>query len=252
MKKTVLISLITIALISVSCVWASGRGKTVSGQTVTTQYFAGQTITALKVSNMFKVDLSYGTENSVELTINKEFTEHLEINLDNGELTLKLDKDWNNKYSNHSGDNIKISAKVVCKSLNSLKLSGMAQCKIIGEIPSPGLNLRIGGMSNCTEGTINVDGDCTANVGGMSGFETNLKIKGNTEASVSGMSKFSPNLTATGTVSLEVNGMSTANISGSATSVNIDCSGMSNVNIKNFDAPLSKASSSGMSNLYSK
>lgn len=255
MKKTVLISLLSIALISVSCVWASNRGKNgvSSSKEVSSQnLFDNQPITGLKATSSFDIYLSQGDHTSVSIQVPERLKENIDCTLQDGVLTLGL-KDC------PRGANLqvfeKLVATVVCNSLDYISLSGSIDLHLQSDITScsPSFNLNMSGSSDFVGGNniLIINGtDARFSLEGSCDFEGSLKIAGASSFNLSGSSDFTSNLTSSSKVTLEMAGSCDLELSGSAPSMDLKASGSSDCMVSKFKVQTATIESYGSSDVY--
>lgn len=202
----------------------------------TTVNLDGQQITGLDISNIFNVEVYYGTTPSVEIEISALrkadvmdlIKKGLRASFNGGVVYLG----YEGKLQNTSRQGIKFNAKVTCSDLNLIKLSGASNVDL---------------MDN-----FSLSGNLTLKASGAADFDAKkpLTIAQTLYIECSGASDVDFVSTNSSGVKVRNSGASNLDISGgSTTNLDIDVSGASSTKLSSLKADNCSVESSGASNV---
>ena len=176
------------------------------------------------MTDIFSVEIIQANSFSTTVTTDEDWRDYI-VMAKEGE-TLRIYLDPHHPFTDFSGGTKNLKAKITMPALYGLHLSGATRGSVSGFKSSH---------------------DCRLDVSGTSSLEINNNIEmGNLEAGISGASQITGSLKASD-AKFEVAGASTLRLKGSATSLTLNASGASKVDLTDFTIDNAKVNLSGAS-----
>ena len=196
--------------------------------------------TGISASSVFNITVTKGSTESLTIEADDEVMQFVRSEVKNGVLNLYLDS--KNKVKNIKN----LKATVVMKNLDKVILSGT--CKLTSnDLFTPDkFKAECSGVSNM-EVNINT-GQLSLEASGTSKIRIKSNISNNADLDVSGTSTIQGDLKAT-SVKINSSGVCTVELTGSASNLMIDASGVSKVLAEDFVVKTAAIESSGTSKI---
>ena len=192
--------------------------------------------TGINASSVFNITVAKGGTESLTIEADNEVMQYVRSEVKNGVLNLYLDN--KNKVKNIKT----LKASIVMKNLDKVTLSGA--CKFTAnDLFTP--DKFKGDCSGASSMDVNLNTG-QMNLESSGACKINLKVNstGNAEFNVSGTSKIQGDLKAVNT-KLNSSGVCSVDLTGSATDLKIDASGVSKIYAENFVVKTATVKSSG-------
>jgi cytoskeletal protein CcmA (bactofilin family) len=197
--------------------------------------------TGIDASGVFDITVSKGNNESLSIEADDAVMPYVRSEVKNGVLHLYLDNN-DNKFKNING----IKASIVMKDLDNVTLAGA--CKLVAnDLFTPDkFKCDCSGASNMTA-NLNTN-QLSIETSGASKTQLKANVTGDAKLDLSGASKFKGELKASG-ATIDCSGVGFVELTGSASNLKMDVSGVSNVNAENFIVKTANIELSGNGNV---
>lgn len=101
---------------------------------------------SIKVSSVFNVYVSEGTSSKLEIKATHDILNKIQTSVENGELIISMDKNYNNKKNSYK--NLEINIYVSCENLCGVRASGATDVYSTGLLRTTDLDISVSGASD--------------------------------------------------------------------------------------------------------